>query len=476
MLIKPALGETLPGKPLWRPLWRPLVFWLGILAIFAVAEAQADRLVDPSLPSPPQDLFAEPQEPSFADLLALRDAGEFEAAIALSGTLLEAAPNNADVLLIRGQVLGFVGRFAEAQEVLEQTLSLVPDYADAGFALARIKSYQGDYEAAQREAKRALAHAPGRIDGWLLLAGLAAANDDRLERDAALAQAERIDANHPELLIARGDWFADLGDLANARAHYERRIEMHGRDNTVIDRLNRLDDGIAPKWTWTSLGSASSFTDSDRESWREWFNEIRYQADAVQTYSLRLDYSRRFGTDDLFIATGLDHRFSERWLGIVELAATPDADFRPHVQAMFDLNWQAFESEDDQFATAFNAGVRLSRYDAGTTKTLGLGVTQYFSNAWVSGRLAHTLDEGNNFEFAWSLRLDVAVTSDFRIFVGGGVETEHDLGQSFASDTLFAGFNLRLRDNLSWFVDVAVEDPDRGPQRRALTSGFSIEF
>ncbi|NRA31389.1 MAG: tetratricopeptide repeat protein [Parvularculaceae bacterium] len=61
---------------------------------------------------------------------ALRD-GRFEAALERSGSVLETDPTHQDALYLRGVAERYLGRFASAEQTLDQLLELSPSFGRA---------------------------------------------------------------------------------------------------------------------------------------------------------------------------------------------------------------------------------------------------------------------------------------------------------------------------------------------------------
>src|SRR5258708_2835555 len=124
----------------------------------------------------------------FQTARGLAIAGQRDAAIAAYTELLQRSPGNADVLLGRGRVYSWMGRWSEAEADLSAATLAAPNYADAWSAL-------GDLYLRSDRPRRA-AETYGR---WLALAP----------------------ALDPAPLIARGRAFRAPGEFAAARADFQ---------------------------------------------------------------------------------------------------------------------------------------------------------------------------------------------------------------------------------------------------------------
>ena len=81
-------------------------------------------------------------------LLQLRADGEFEQALEVVDALLAKTPDDADLLLIKGQILAFLGDDRSALETLAEAARLAPDYLDIRLMQARVHGYAERHDAA----------------------------------------------------------------------------------------------------------------------------------------------------------------------------------------------------------------------------------------------------------------------------------------------------------------------------------------
>src|SRR5258705_10550018 len=116
----------------------------GLLAGTTIAQAQL---------SPPSF------DQQFQNARALAIAGHREAALSAYTALLQQSPGNADVLLGRGRLYAWMGKWAEAEADLSAATVAAPEYADAWSALGDLYIWS--------DRPRQAADAYGR---WLALA------------------------------------------------------------------------------------------------------------------------------------------------------------------------------------------------------------------------------------------------------------------------------------------------------------------
>lgn len=201
-----------------------------------------------------------------------RDLGRFDAAIATYRRALELRTDFAVSHNNLGVVLQSAGRLDEAMESYRRAVAIEPEYVDAhvnvGIALrlqsrtpeaqaccrralelnpssaaalrlqAELDSDRGEFAAAEETFKRAIAVEPDSAEAWAGIAGLR-----RMTREDTtwLAGAQRLAERSPvsaELYLryALGKYFDDVGDYAEAFAHYRRANDLAGRRRPPHDR------------------------------------------------------------------------------------------------------------------------------------------------------------------------------------------------------------------------------------------------
>jgi tetratricopeptide (TPR) repeat protein len=111
-------------------------------------------------------------------------------------------------------------------ERAEEALAVLAKLPQATFqiellrALARIGT--GDLAGARESGRRAVAAAPGRSTGYVILAHVAELQGDREEAEAALQLAERAEPDSSVVAVARGRLAEASGRLDEAERHYRR--------------------------------------------------------------------------------------------------------------------------------------------------------------------------------------------------------------------------------------------------------------
>lgn len=294
--------------------------------------------------------------------LAARDlalAGQREAAIAAYTALLEASPGNADVLLGRGRVYAWMGRWAEGEADLRGATDAAPTYADAWSALGDL------YLWSDRPVLAAEAYGH-----WLAVAP----------------------ADDPAPLVARGRAYRSAGDLAAARGDFE-AARARGADPVQVDNylqsltppataLRALEPATLPsgRYRWSaSLGADRDQFPSASVGWNDYTAAVRryFEHGSLAIEALGAE---RFGIHDTaWAADGYVDLWNRAYVNLrfqdgPDEKLFPRTRYRAELFQGFGRGWEASASYDRM---NFSAPVDL----------YGLGIGRYFGNWYV--RLRH---------------------------------------------------------------------------------------
>jgi len=202
-------------------------------------------------------LDANPRQPKALvgmSLVALASR-QFEAAVKMAETAVDAAPEMGVAWVALGQALKAAGRSGEAERAYGEAIGLDGMSALARMGLGELKIATGRFEEAEKEFELALKRQPALVAAHLGLGNALAAlgqNEQALERyERALALRPHL----PEGEFAAGFALARLGRLKQAEARYRRALVL------------RPDFAAA----WMNLGSLL------REQGREVFAEAALQ-------------------------------------------------------------------------------------------------------------------------------------------------------------------------------------------------------
>ncbi|MCB2055595.1 MAG: YaiO family outer membrane beta-barrel protein [Geminicoccaceae bacterium] len=420
----------------------------------------------------PQDLALDVRE----EVRILRDVGDFDAASVRLDEALAATPDDVDLLLLRGQILVFQNRPAEAEAVLASAVARAPDYLDLHLTLARARAEQGEIATA-RQSLDPLAEAHGdHVPLRMLQARLALADGDpRAARDYF----ERVLAVEPangQALLGSGDASLEDGRVADARNYYERALEVPGVASLAARRLVVLGQRAAP---FELIVDASySALDGGRSDWREaratlaWAIDERYRAYLGSTLAERFDE-----TDTMFSGT-LVRRLDDRKSVNFGVDVTPGADFLPEWRVRVGADAALSIIREELEKTVAFGELAIGEYPDGLVKSLTLGLTQYLGDgsSWLTLRTVHTLDADGNYDLGLSGRIDWGLSDRTRLFAGLGQEMDRSDRGADTLRSVFAGAEYDLSDRYGVFGSITYEDRDRGVERWQAGMGLKVRF
>jgi tetratricopeptide (TPR) repeat protein len=170
-------------------------------------------------------------EPTYADAYknlarALAAANRHDAAIAPYQTALTLAPNDADMENDLGNALAVIGRHGEAVVRYRRALALRADFAEAHNNLGNSLAALNLHEDAIGHFHRALALAPGLLEVHNNLGGSLEALERPHEAIACYEWVLAQDAGNARAHHLRGFALRSLGQLAQARAEFERAVAL----------------------------------------------------------------------------------------------------------------------------------------------------------------------------------------------------------------------------------------------------------
>ncbi len=156
-------------------------------------------------------------------------AANFTSAESLNQKALELRPNDPDVWLVRGNILGELGRFEQAAVAFTTALTLNPTLLNALLGLGFVCSKLNRPEAAAAAYERAIALNPGLSRAWLGLADVCKAvgrGDDALHAyDRALA----LEPGLAEARFGRGRLFHSARKYEQAIVDFEAARKLQPR-------------------------------------------------------------------------------------------------------------------------------------------------------------------------------------------------------------------------------------------------------
>ncbi|WP_443750296.1 O-linked N-acetylglucosamine transferase family protein [Asticcacaulis solisilvae] len=227
------------------------------------------------------------QQAIFREAVMLHQGGRLEPARNLYHQILQAAPNNADLLRFAGTVECQLGNLSDGAGLLARSLDMAPNQPEVHHNLGHALLQLGRIEEAVRRYEGAVALRPDYVSAWSSL-GAALMTLDR--SDEALACFDRVLAMQPdnrEALSHRGGLLILAERFADAVASY--------------DRLLRLAPGQAA--AWSNRGIALTKTGRYAEALVSYDRALELEPDLADAWSNRGDALGGLGRDEDAIAS-----------------------------------------------------------------------------------------------------------------------------------------------------------------------------
>jgi tetratricopeptide (TPR) repeat protein len=235
---------------------------------------------------------------------ALRDTGRLREAAAAYAHAIGVAPDRPEIHANLGHVLVELRHIEAAAASYGRALALKPDYVEAHVSLGTVLRLQGRAEEAEASCRAALAIAPDDVDALSLHGELLADRGEFAAAEAAFARALALNpafafgyfsiAAHRKMTAADTAWLGgalrlltqplplrhqislryalgkyhdDVGQYAEAFAHFQRANELSKRYGRAYDRsaMSRRVDATIATFTRAGIASLQSHaSDSER--------------------------------------------------------------------------------------------------------------------------------------------------------------------------------------------------------------------
>jgi len=414
-------------------------------------------------------------------LLELRADGEFKAALAMAEALLAEAPGDVDLWLIKGQLLGFLGRHAAALETLEAAAGLAPDYLDIRLMQARVHLYAEAPEAALGVLRPLVTAELERSDAQLLLGRAALAAGEPGMARVAFAQAAVIEPAAGDAWLGLGDAAAADGMIEVAELNYERALAVPETAPVARQRLDALA-AENRRFELTTDLSLSRFND-ETDGWREGGLSLGWRIDDRRQLTGSLASAHRFGALDVQAALTYTARLGADNGYLLGAAVTPGADFLPTWRLRAGFDQRLYDLGGGPLDDALGAGIgfvegSLADYDDGLVESFEAGVVQYgwLGRAWLTAKAGGSFGTDGGFDPSLGLRLDIQATPETRAFLGFGQAFDNSARGGGTTRSYFAGLDQALGERLSLLLNIGLEDRDGGVRRASLGVGFRVSF
>ncbi len=164
-------------------------------------------------------------------------AGDVETALADARRYLETQPDDPEGHHLLGVILRATGDLDGAAASIDRAIELAPDVGAFHLARASLMIDRRDIIPAKVELARAIEADPNQLASYLLLANYALASGDGDEAGRLLRLAQRVDAEHPQVLLLAGQLQAARGETDGAIATFTRALQRAPNDVLVQTTL-----------------------------------------------------------------------------------------------------------------------------------------------------------------------------------------------------------------------------------------------
>ncbi|MEP6744293.1 MAG: tetratricopeptide repeat protein [Gemmatimonadota bacterium] len=155
----------------------------------------------------------------------LENSGDLEGAVEQLGAALKGEPDAADLLVLRGALLGQQKQYLEAESDLRRVLKREPQHGSALFHLGVVQVRKGLPSEGAPTLRRALEVEPLNVAGWYALGEALIGLNELTAAEAALHRALELAPSHPRASNLLGRVLDRLGRTDEAAAMYTRARE-----------------------------------------------------------------------------------------------------------------------------------------------------------------------------------------------------------------------------------------------------------
>ncbi len=414
-----------------------------------------------------------------AKLLQLRAEGAFEQALGVASDLLAEAPGDADLLLIKGQVLAFLGDEEEALATLESAARLAPDYLDIRLMQARVHGYAGQHDKALLVLRPVVTPEIARPDAQLLLGQTALAAAELDLARAAFARAAGLEPASGAAWLGLGDTALRQGAFEVARLDYERALAVPETEPVARERL----DSLAARGRRFELSTDLSFSRFNDESddWREGSLSLAWRLDDRRQLTGSLGVADRYGGTDIQASLLWNARLDERSGYFLATALTPAADFLPSWRLRGGVDRELLDLTGRIGRLGIGVGfleLSLAEYEDGLVQGFDLGLVQYGfeGRLWLTAKAGGTFGTNGGFDPGFGLRLDWQLREESRVFAGFGQTYDNSTQGMGTTESYFGGLDHWFDERLGMVLSLALEDRDNGVRQTTIGLGFKVRF
>lgn len=175
----------------------------------------------------------------------------FEQAIALLDDVLKADPRNADAYLLKGRILGEMGKPADAVDALEKAVAIRPQDTAAIYYLGRLYDEQKLSDKAIVQFEKLVAMDADVVEAYLQL-GILYARTKRFEdAQSVLEKAKEKDPDRAEVYLVLGFVYSQHEQYDRAATVFSEGLAIHPDNATLhfnlglaYDKLSRFDQFV----------------------------------------------------------------------------------------------------------------------------------------------------------------------------------------------------------------------------------------
>lgn len=365
------------------------------------------------------------------------------------------------------------GNHTKAADQLARALALSPEDPDALVQMGYTRLALGDATGASKSFAHALEEAPDYVDAQRGLA-------QSYLRAGSFDEAIQIYQQRPERSREGSDWLG-LGDAyrlagreLSARSAYK---TAHVDPSTAVDAQQRLEDPDFFPFRMDVTVSGSEL-DHSPDAWREVAMRFGVKVSAETAVSVGSEWSRRYGSSDLYLDFRIDHDVTEELSTYVVLGGAGQGDFRPDASMEFGISTKIAGGHDTSTTAHGIFALRRDLYGDESITTIKTGVDQSWADGdlLMSARLIKVLSNQDRTSTGWAAQGRLQLTNNLGLYAGYSDVPDTDSGRVSETMTSFAGISFDYASASRLELTYAVEERGAGVDRKTLAVSHSFRF